>query len=94
MGARFLDQCRSNKGATGVDGQDFADIEIVPIRAVAGELALAVTQRAACPRFQIAAADCAFMTIVRTVELLSDFTMAKNNASHPFTDSRVFSRLR
>ena len=28
-------QCRSNKGAPGVDGQDFADVEAYGVRAVA-----------------------------------------------------------
>jgi hypothetical protein len=34
-------QCRSNKGAPGVDGQDFADIEAYGVRRWLGELALA-----------------------------------------------------
>ena len=42
MGAWFLDQCRSNKGATGVDGQDFADIETYGVERWLGELALAL----------------------------------------------------
>src|SRR5258708_6954716 len=35
-------QCRSNKGATGVDGQDFADIEMYGIERWLAELALAL----------------------------------------------------
>src|SRR4030088_741377 len=35
-------QCRSNKGAPGVDGQDFADIEAYGLSRWLGELALAL----------------------------------------------------
>jgi RNA-directed DNA polymerase len=34
-------QCRSNKGAPGVDGQEFADIEAYGVQRWLGELALA-----------------------------------------------------
>jgi RNA-directed DNA polymerase len=37
-------QCRSNKGAPGVDGQDFADIEAYGVRRWLGELALALRE--------------------------------------------------
>ena len=37
-------QCRSNKGAPGVDGQDFADIEVYGVQRWLGELALALRQ--------------------------------------------------
>jgi hypothetical protein len=37
-------QCRSNKGAPGVDGQDFADIEKYGVQRWLGELALALRQ--------------------------------------------------
>ena len=37
-------QCRSNKGAPGVDGQDFADIEAYGVEQWLGELALALKQ--------------------------------------------------
>jgi RNA-directed DNA polymerase len=37
-------QCRSNRGAPGVDGQDFADIEAYGVRRWLGELALALRQ--------------------------------------------------
>jgi len=37
-------QCRSNKGAPGMDGQDFADIEAYGVRRWLGELALALRQ--------------------------------------------------
>ena len=37
-------QCRSNQGAPGVDGQDFADIEAYGIQRWLGELALALRQ--------------------------------------------------
>ncbi len=33
-------QCRSNKGAPGVDGQDFAEIEAYGVQRCVGELAL------------------------------------------------------
>ena len=38
-------QCRSNKGAPGVDGQDFADIEAYGVQRWLGELALALRQQ-------------------------------------------------
>src|SRR5450631_2959610 len=38
-------QCRSNKGAPGVDGQDFADIEAYGVERWLGELALALRQK-------------------------------------------------
>ena len=37
-------QCRSNKGAPGVDGQDFADIEAYGVERWLGELALALAR--------------------------------------------------
>src|SRR5208337_3139828 len=37
-------QCRSNKGAPGVDGQEFADIETYGVQRWLGELALALRQ--------------------------------------------------
>jgi RNA-directed DNA polymerase len=37
-------QCRSNKGAPGVDGEDFADIEACGVQRWLGELALALRQ--------------------------------------------------
>jgi RNA-directed DNA polymerase len=37
-------QCRSNKGAPGVDGQDFADVEEYGVDRWLGELALALRQ--------------------------------------------------
>jgi len=37
-------QCRSNKGAPGVDGQDFADIEAHGVERWLAELALALRQ--------------------------------------------------
>jgi RNA-directed DNA polymerase len=37
-------QCRSNKGAPGVDGQDFADIEAYGVERWLDELALALRQ--------------------------------------------------
>ena len=37
-------QCRSNKGAPGTDGQDFADIETYGVERWLGELALALRQ--------------------------------------------------
>jgi hypothetical protein len=37
-------QCRSNKGAPGVDGRDFADIEAYGVQRWLGELALALKQ--------------------------------------------------
>src|SRR5712664_2209645 len=38
-------QCRSNKGAPGVDGQDFADIEAYGVQRWLGELALALRNK-------------------------------------------------
>jgi RNA-directed DNA polymerase len=37
-------QCRSNKGAPGADGQNFADVEAYGVRRWLGELALALRQ--------------------------------------------------
>ncbi|WP_454753596.1 group II intron reverse transcriptase/maturase [Cupriavidus necator] len=42
-------QCRSNKGAPGVDGQDFADIEAYGLERWLGELALALRQESYRP---------------------------------------------
>ncbi len=42
--ARAYAQCRSNKGASGIDGQDFADVEAYGLKRWLGELALALKQ--------------------------------------------------
>jgi RNA-directed DNA polymerase len=42
-------QCRSNKGAPGVDGQDFAEVEAYGVRRWLGELALALRQESYRP---------------------------------------------
>ena len=42
-------QCRSNKGAPGVDGQDFADIETYGVERWLAELALALRQESYRP---------------------------------------------
>src|SRR4029078_7077478 len=42
-------QCRSNKGAPGVDGQEFADIEAYGVQRWLGELALALRQETSRP---------------------------------------------
>lgn len=42
-------QCRSNKGAPGVDGQDFADIEAYGVSRWLGELAIALKEEAYRP---------------------------------------------
>jgi hypothetical protein len=42
-------QCRSNKGAPGVDGQDFADTEAYGVQRWLGELALALRQETCRP---------------------------------------------
>jgi hypothetical protein len=42
-------QCRSNKGAPGVDGQDFADIEAYGVQTWLGELALALREESYRP---------------------------------------------
>jgi RNA-directed DNA polymerase len=42
-------QCRSNKGAPGVDGQEFADIEAYGLQRWLGELALALRQESYRP---------------------------------------------
>jgi RNA-directed DNA polymerase len=44
MLAHAYAQCRSNKGAPGVDGQDFADIEAYGVQRWLGELALALRE--------------------------------------------------
>ena len=47
--AHAFAQCRSNKGAPGVDGQDFADIETYGIERWLGELALALREESYQP---------------------------------------------
>jgi RNA-directed DNA polymerase len=42
-------QCRSNKGAPGLDGQDFADIEVYGLEKWLGELALALSKESYRP---------------------------------------------
>ena len=42
-------QCRSNKGASGVDGQNFADIEAYGVERWLGELALALREESYQP---------------------------------------------
>ena len=42
-------QCRSNKGAPGVDGQDFADVEAYGVQRWLGELALALREESYQP---------------------------------------------
>ena len=42
-------QCRSNKGAPGVDGQDFADIDAYGLEMWLGELALALREESYRP---------------------------------------------
>ena len=42
-------QCRSNKGAPGVDGKDFADIEAYGVERWLGELALALREESYRP---------------------------------------------
>jgi RNA-directed DNA polymerase len=42
-------QCRSNKGAPGVDGQDFADIDAYGVQRWLGELALALREESYQP---------------------------------------------
>jgi hypothetical protein len=45
-------QCRSNKGAPGIDGQDSADIEAYGVERWLAELALALRQ-ARCVRYDL-----------------------------------------
>src|ERR1035437_457441 len=47
--AHAFAQCRSNKGAPGVDGQDFADIETYGVERWLGELALALREESYQP---------------------------------------------
>jgi group II intron reverse transcriptase/maturase len=47
--AHAYDQCRSNKGAPGVDGQDFADVEAYGVERWLGELALALKEESYRP---------------------------------------------
>ena len=42
-------QCRSNKGAAGMDGQDFVDIEAYGVQRWLGELALALREESYQP---------------------------------------------
>jgi hypothetical protein len=50
-------QCRSNKGAPGVDGQDFADIEAYGVERWLGELAFALRQETTIRRVFIPKAN-------------------------------------
>src|SRR6202162_2598551 len=50
-------QCRSNKGAPGIDGQDFADIEAYGVERWLAELALALTQRSTLHDIDMARQD-------------------------------------
>ena len=47
--AHAFAQCRSNKGAPGVDGRDFADIEAYGVERWLGELALALREESYQP---------------------------------------------
>jgi group II intron reverse transcriptase/maturase len=47
--AHAYGQCRSNKGAPGVDGQDFADVEAYGVERWLGELALALKEESYRP---------------------------------------------
>ena len=47
--AHAYDQCRSNKGAAGVDGQDFAGVEAYGVERWLGELALALKEESYRP---------------------------------------------
>ena len=47
--AHAYDQCRSNKGAPGVDGQDFAGVEAYGVERWLGELALALKEESYRP---------------------------------------------
>jgi retron-type reverse transcriptase len=47
--AHAFAQCRSNKGAPGVDGRDFADIEAYGVERWLGELALALREESYRP---------------------------------------------
>ena len=47
--AHAFAQCRSNKGAPGVDGQDFAEIEAYGLETWLGELALALREESYRP---------------------------------------------
>ena len=47
--AQAFAQCRSNKGAPGVDGRDFADIEAYGVERWLGELALALREESYQP---------------------------------------------
>src|SRR5437016_12910365 len=47
--AHAYGQCRSNKGAPGVDGQEFADVEVYGVERWLGELALALSEESYRP---------------------------------------------
>ena len=51
-------QCRSNKGAPGVDGQDFADVEAYGVQRWLGELALALRNEEYRPELNRSSSPC------------------------------------
>src|SRR5438034_7212198 len=66
-------QCRSNKGAPGVDGQDFADVEAYGVGRWLGELALALQEETYRPD-PISAMSRAHREILHLARLLARVT--------------------
>ena len=83
-------QCRSNNGAPGVDGQDFADIEAHGVQRWLGELALALRQETYRPdairRVFIAKAG----SIVVLPGNTHHFHWAKSSDGHRTTGPRIY----
>jgi retron-type reverse transcriptase len=74
-------QCRSNKGAAGVDGQDFADVDAYGVQRWLGELALALREESYRP------------DPIRRVYIPKDNSTAKNPKLRPLGISTLRDRV-
>jgi hypothetical protein len=74
-------QCRSNKGAPGIDGQDFADIEAYGVEQWLAELALALRQETYRPE------------PIRRVFIPKANGKLRPLASQAMTDKKIIDRL-
>jgi hypothetical protein len=69
-------QCRSNKGAPGIDGQDFADIEAYGVERWLAELALALRQETYRPE--------PIRRVFRSVFILANVLPIRGSGSEQF----------
>jgi hypothetical protein len=70
-------QCRSNKGAPGVDRQDFADVEAYGVKRWLGELALALREETYRPQ------SIRWFLVCPTASLLEDFVYSESQRQTP-----------